>query len=112
MDIKKVNKILQNHEERISALEKKKGTIGRSSEKNWYRQGSTVEKVILLIKEGFFNRPKSIKDIVDRLIEKDFHLQASDLTLPLRKIVRKGLLRRTKQLPIGVTAKKWYYVKT
>ncbi|MFA4998597.1 MAG: hypothetical protein WC514_01105 [Candidatus Paceibacterota bacterium] len=108
---KEINKILQNHEQRISALENKgvfKKALGVES---WYRPGSTIDKIIALIKEGFLKDPKSLKEIILRLEEKDYHLKASDLTLPLRKMVRKGLLRKTKQLPGGVVSRKWLYVK-
>ena len=108
---KEINKILQDHEQRISALENKgisKKVLGTES---WYKPGSTIGKIVALIKEGFFKDPKGLKEIISRLKEKDYHLKASDLTLPLRKMVRKGLLRKTKQLPGGVVSKKWLYVK-
>jgi len=111
MDQKEINKILQNHEQRISDLERRGVSKKIFRIENWYRPGSTIEKIIALIKEGFFNDPKGLKEIISRLKERDFHLKASDLTLPLRKIVRKRLLEKTKKLPDGSVSKKWLYKK-
>ncbi len=108
-DLKEINKILQDHEHRLVRLENKKKILDK--EVSWYKPGSTIDKLVKLISEGFFNRPKSIKEIISGLKERDFHLSASDLTLPLRKVVRKGLLKKTKQLSDGAVSKKWLYKK-
>jgi hypothetical protein len=108
-DIKEINKILQDHERRLSVLENKKKVVDKKEA--WYKPGSTVDKLVKLISEGFFNKPKSIKEIISKLKERDFHLEASDLTLPLRKVVRKNLLEKTKQLGNGGVSKKWLYRK-
>ena len=96
----------------------KSGSTGKTSNKkskssgsSWYKKGSTIEKIIILINEGFFNKNKTIGDIIEALKAKDYHLKQPDLTLPLRKIVRKGLLKRTKDLPDGTKSKLWTYVK-
>jgi hypothetical protein len=107
--LKEINKILQDHERRISALEGKKKIVYKKD--SWYKPGSTVDKLVKFISEDFFDKPKSLKEIVFKFEEKDFHLKDSDLTLPLRKVVRKGLLNKTKQLPGGMVSKKWLYVK-
>lgn len=83
----------------------------KSVDLTWYKKGSTIEKIIYLIKEGFFDKNRTINDIVNQLKTKDFHLKQSDLTLPLRKIVRKELLKRTKDLPDGAKSKQWTYIK-
>lgn len=111
MSQREINKVLQNHEQRISALERLGIPKKVLEAESWYRPGSTIEKIIMLIKEGFLNNPKGLKEIISRLEEKDFHLKASDLTLPLRKIVRNGLLKKTKQLPDGTMSKNWLYKK-
>ena len=84
--------MLQDHEKRIRVLEYKKYTklIGKS--KTWYRSGSTIEKLVILIEEGFFDKPREMGDIISEFKTKDYHLKAPDLTLPLRKIVHKELL--------------------
>ena len=111
-EIQKIKNLLENHEKRITLLEGKKIQKIEERKKSWYKPSSTIEKIICLINEGFFNKPKSIGDIVTELKNRDYHLKASDLTLPLRKIVRKGLLKRTKELSDGSKAKKWHYIKS
>ncbi|GAH54917.1 unnamed protein product [marine sediment metagenome] len=108
---RKIIKILQDHEKRISALEKRSASKTILKAKSWYKPGSTIEKIVILIKEGFFNQPKSIKEIISGLKEKDYHLKASGLTLPLRRVVRKGLFRKTKKMASGAVSKKWLYAK-
>lgn len=107
----KILKMLQDHEKRITILEGKKAEILGSKINAWYKPGSTIEKVVSLLHSGFFNNPRAIKAIISEFIVKDYHLNTSDLTLPLRKIVRKGLLKRTKINTDGSQSKKWLYVK-
>ena len=103
--------MLQDHEKRIRVLEYKKYTklIGKS--KTWYRSGSTIEKLVILIEEGFFDKPREMGDIISEFKTKDYHLKAPDLTLPLRKIVNKELIRKTKNKADGSVSKKWLYRK-
>ena len=109
--LKELNKIVQDHERRLATLEGTRKTSPTKKTASWYKSGSTIAKVVNLISERFFNKPQTIGDIVSELKAKDFHLKASDLTLPLRKIVRKGLLRKTKKYADGTISKKWLYVK-
>lgn len=106
----KIFRMLKNHEKRISALEKRPIKTG-SKIKTWYKSGSTIEKIILLIEEGFFRIPRTIGEIISELKTKDYHLRAPDLTLPLRKVVRKELLKKTKINADGSQSKNWLYVK-
>jgi len=110
MELKRLFKIIENHEKRICALEGKKEIKRTSGVKTWYRSGSTSEKLVQLIKEEFFDITRNIKEIISELKTKDYHLKAPDLTLPLRKIVRRGLLKRTKKRTDGSTSKIWLYV--
>lgn len=105
-----IKKILENHEKRISVLEGEKSVKIKSKVKTGYKKGSTTEKIVSLLKEGFFNEPRSISNIISELKTKDYHLKASDLTLPLRRIVRKKLLKRTKMNADGSHSKNWLYV--
>ncbi len=107
-----LRKILDDHERRISELEGKRAYNNKTNSLNWYKHGSTIDKIVTLINEGFFNKAQKIANIVSELKNRDFHLKAPDLTLPLRKIVRKGLLKRTKVLPDESKAKKWHYIKS
>lgn len=107
----KIKKILDNHEKRIAALENKKTLKTIYKNEKWYKPGSTIEKIILLVEGGFFSDPHNIGEIVSELKTKDYHLKASDLTLPLRKIVRKGILRRTNTKSDGSLSRSWLYVE-
>jgi len=111
-EFKKVFKILADHERRIALIEGKGAVKTKMKTRTWYRAGSTTEKIMMLLSAGFFNEPKSISEIIEKLKTKDFYLKPSDLTLPLRKIVRKGLLSRTKQRADGSKSKRWLYTKT
>lgn len=110
-NLKEIIKTIKNHEKRISTLENTRTVQVIPKSKNWYKPGSTVEKIVILIREDFFNQPRSLKEIISELEGKDYHLKDSDLTLPLRRVVRKGLLRKTKKMPDGTISKKWLYVK-
>jgi hypothetical protein len=96
-ELKQILKILQGFDKRISTLEGKPISTPKEKSKSWYKQGSTIEKVIALVDDKFFDTTKSISEITGELKTKDIHLSAPDLTLPLRKIVRKGILRKTKR---------------
>ena len=110
-NLNEILKVLKDHENRIRALEGKKKASKMSGAKTWYRPGSTIDKVMGLVKEGFFKTPRSISEIISELESRDYHLKAPDLTLPLRKIVRKGFLKRTKKKADGSSSKTWLYVK-
>lgn len=107
----KILRILEDHEQRIRSLEGKKELKSASKIKVWYKRGGTIEKIVLLIEGGFFNIPHGISEIISELKTKDYHLKPADLTLPLRRIVRKGLLTRTKKRADGTTSKNWLYIK-
>ena len=110
-DLKLILATLQSLDKRISLLEGKHGATSKASSRQWYKSGSTIDKVITLVNEKFFDQTKSIGEITEELKTKDFHLSASDLTLPLRKIVRKGILRKTKTRTDGSASNKWLYEK-
>lgn len=110
-ELSKILRILENHEQRIRSLEGKKETRSKGKVKLWYKQGSTIEKIVSLIEGRFFNTTHGINEIITELKTRDYHLKPADLTLPLRKIVRKGLLMRTKKRTDGSTSKTWLYVK-
>ena len=94
-----------------TSSEGRTGKISKSTVKTWYRKGSTIEKIIKLADEGFFDSNRTLMDIIEGLKAKDYHLKQSDLTLPLRKIVRKGLLNKTKDLEDGEKSRQWTYIK-
>lgn len=106
-----INKIIEDHEKRISALEGKKDIKVKPASGAWYKAGSTVDKIVRLVKEGFFKNPKTLSEIISELKTRDHHLEPSDLTLPMRRIVHKGLLKKTKTISSGVKSKKWMYIE-
>jgi len=109
LSLKDVSKTLRNHEARLLQLE---GNNAKTKAKgaNWYKPGSTIDKIVTLINHGYFKKPRTISEIQTRLKEQDYHFKSSDLTLPLRKIVRNELLKKTKYYLDGTPSKKWLYV--
>ena len=85
-------------------------TKANTPENKSQKKQGTVEKILSLGDE-FFKEPKTIKEIIEKLAERDFHFRASDLTLPLRKIVRSGKLKKTKDFTNGQKSKIWMYIK-
>ncbi len=110
-NLKEINKILQNHERRLTALEDKKINAKKEKKKVWYKLGSTTEKIVMLIEQKFFDKLHSISETISELKTKDYHMKASDLTLPLRRVVRKGLLKKTRKRTDGSQSKTWLYIK-
>ena len=112
-DLKLILETLERLDKRISLLEGKQLLTQKAKAKSqsWYKPGSTIDKIITLVNENFFDKTKSIGEIAQHLKTKDFHLSASDLTLPLRKIVRKGILTKTKTRTDGSPSSKWLYKK-
>lgn len=112
IDQEQIQKMLENHERRIAALEGTTTSIKKTKvSSEWYKPGSTVEKIILLIKSDFFKKPRTLSDIVSELKTRDYHLKTSDLTLPMRNIVRKNLLKKTDKSPDGTKSKNWLYIE-
>ena len=109
----KIKKEFKKVWEAIEELKDSKATnkIIKPKNEEWYKTGSTIHKILILDKEGFFKSPKTISEIIQEFKSKDYHLKASDLTLPLRKIVRKGILKKTKKNVDGTESKNWMYVK-
>ncbi len=108
---------IEKLEKRVAILEQKLNSKGKRGAKaklktnTWYKPGSTIGKIVLLIEEGFFDTPHTMSEIIFELKEKDYHLKPSDLTFPMRRIVRNGLLKRTKKKTDGTLSKKWLYVR-
>lgn len=86
-------------------------TKSKSTGSTWYKKGSTTEKIIALIDEKFFEQNRTVGDIIEKLKSKDYHFKSSELTMSLRIIVRKELLKKTKDLSDGTKSKQWTYVR-
>ena len=97
---KEIQKILENHEKRILALEgiKEKLKVSR-------KKVSIVQLILELKSDGFFDKPKNWNDIQNALAKRGHVYPLRSLTEPLQRLVRKRELGRIK---IG---KKWGYVK-
>jgi hypothetical protein len=115
MNEQEINSRFEVIEKRLDILESKKNIIqteqAEGKDKKGYKKGSTIDRIITLVNEGVFDKPKKITEIIAELKLKDYHLKASDLTLPLRRIVRKNILERTKKYPDNSESKKWMYIK-
>jgi len=98
-------------------LEKNKKTLKKKTQKDQegkkisIRSGSTSNKILDLIKDGFFDKNRTISDIVNELETHDYHFKSTDLTLPLRTLVRSKMLKKTKELPDKTLSKLWTYIK-
>lgn len=79
--------------------------------KSLIREGSTSDKISELISESFFDTNRTISDIVAELKTHDYHFKSTDLTLPLRTLVRSKILKKTKDLPDKTISKHWTYVR-
>jgi len=113
MNKEEINKRFEIIEKRLDIIEGKpiKSSNPKKESKEWYKIGSTIHKILILNEASFFNNPKTISEMIKEFKSKDYHLKASDLTLPLRKIVRKDILRKTKNKGNDAESKNWMYIK-
>ena len=102
-----------NYEGQIELKPGKPIQVGatKQEESTKFRPGTTADKIINLFDEGFFKKNRTISDIVNELKFRDYHYKTTDLTLPLRRIVRKQILKKTKELADGTKSKQWTYIK-
>jgi len=103
-EIAELKKKLEEHEERISALEK----ISKTKPKVTYAEKKGTEALLLELKdEGFFNEEKIISQIRDALHAKGRIVKLTDLPPYLLKLVRNKVLKRDKR-KVG-KKKAWVY---
>lgn len=100
--------MLEDHERRLSALERRismieadlKQTVPDTAiggkTKLSGKKISNAAKLSKLITDGFFDERRTLNDMVSHFKSMDYHFKQSDLTMPLRRLVRKDLLRREK----------------
>ena len=50
----------------------KKGFWGKR-DKKWYKDGSTIHKILTLNEETFFKSPRKISEIIQEFKSKDYH---------------------------------------
>ncbi len=77
-----------------------------------HRKKTTSDKITDLIDSGYLDTTRTISDIVMELKTHDYHFKSSDLTWPLRTLVRQGYLRKTKNLPNSEESKHWMYIRS
>lgn len=101
-EIKQIIKKLEDHERRIENLEKlvKGGAKKVIPERKYISDHFTFLK-----SEGFFDQPRTITEIVEKLAKEGYHYSPQSVTAPLQRAVRKGVLGRIKK------ENKWAYCK-
>lgn len=100
-----IKKILDNHEKRISKLEKKLEAGIKKPKKLTAERKTISDHLDYLKSEGFFDQPKKTREIVERLAQEGYHYPPESLTYSLQKAVQKKVLGRVKK------EKKWAYCK-
>lgn len=81
----------------------KKGGTGAT------RAGSIANLILTLKARSFFRQPKLMRELIEELKSMDYHFKASNLTDPLRRLVRNGALRKVKGDKVGRNTRKWAY---
>lgn len=108
MDLKKIELLLKNHEERLVSLERALKHDTEISEKIDQASDYTglVGGVRYLIDEKFFNTPRKFGEIVDKLKESGYHYDKS----AVQKTVSSYFMKRDKILTRFKEEKAWKYV--
>ena len=101
-EIIEIQRKLKEHEKRIETLENLvKGTEKRSATET----KSIFDHLTHMKSEGYFDQPKTLREIVERLAREGYHYPQQSLTEPLQRAVRQRVLGRMKQ------DGKWAYCK-
>lgn len=85
-------------------------THEESAKSSGLKKGSVADNLNQLIEDEYFDQNRTIRDMIDELKSKDIHYEPSDLTRPLRTLVRSGRLKKTKNLPDGTKSGRWTYI--
>lgn len=93
-EIMEIKNLLEQHEKRIESLE---NLIKGKSRRAVASRKSIIDHVTHLKAEGFFNEPKTVKEIVEKLAHEGYHYPQQSLTEPLQRAVRQGILGRIKK---------------
>ena len=88
-----IRRILRNHEERISHLEK----LAEKKPRVISKTKGTEDLILDLIQEGFFSEDKTISQIREALHEKGRIVKRTDMPVYLLKLIRNGKLKRTRK---------------
>lgn len=106
-------KMLKEHRKSLDKIEKllsnKSELISKSSEKTKSSKSKSSKSISIFIKgfadEGFFDTPKTIKEISEELARNGYHYRTTSLTNPLRTLLRKRSIGRI------IVNGQWAYVK-
>ena len=105
MESKKIEKVLKDHENRLKKLEEKLSRGSTPKTKSTKKPSSVFDFLMELKDDGFFDKPKLLKDIVHELARRGYHYRTTSLTNPLQRALRQKKLGR-----VGKT-RNWQYVK-
>jgi len=108
-EIEKLKKIIEDHEDRISELEKQITTkpVKSKSEKTKSESNysGTSGGIQMLIDSGYLNEPKSSKEVHDEMQREGYYKSVKNVDATLRIVfVKKKILERSKE------GKIWKYV--
>lgn len=101
-ELEKIKKLLEDHENRITTLE---GTNKRKKMKRTGSKEGAYGYLLELRDDGFFDKPKTLKEIVTELARLGHYYKSTSLTNPLQRLIIQKKLGR-----IGKRGK-WQYVK-
>ena len=112
----KISILDDNGDSYVGEIELNKNKIVKKSittppKKRKIRKDTTGDKISQLISDGYFDTNRTISDIVEGLKTYDYHFKSTSLTSPLRVLVRKKALKKTKNLSDGSKSARWTYVK-
>jgi len=104
-EMKEILKLLKDIDRRVKIIEEKliaKPQPSLQHSPKTITQKSNIKKgpkyhLKELINEGFFEKPKNMKNILGELKNLTFFYKPQDLTLLLRNLVREKILRRIEQ---------------
>jgi len=102
-ELDKIKKKLADHEKRLLKLEGTSSSSPKEREKT--RKKSLTDMFVNLKNEKFFDKPRSVDEIIIKLAQNGHHYPPSSLTSPLQRATRKKILGRMKKDDI------WVYVK-
>lgn len=92
---KEIQRVLENHEKRISKLEE----ILKKGPRRILRKGKSTEGLLIELKsEGFFREERTMSQIRDALHAKGRIVKLTDLPPYLLKLVRDNVLKRKRKL--------------
>lgn len=109
-DLKKIVRLLENLNEKIEKIDKKlEGDKTKSlpkKEKQLEKKPTTLTGLIIQFKkDGFFDKPKTLKEITQKLQEQGWHYPKTSLSRPLQRLLRKREIGR-----VAIKGK-WAYVR-